>query len=462
MRIKKFVAATVKEASDQMRKELGEEAIVLNTRRVAKEGKLSFLGKELVEITAAIDDPVPAVRNTFLPTVDEDSYGRNPHPAGGRMTARKITQQAETTFDGVLSRTDDGGSYGGNLRPTGAGTRTHKAFPQEETAIESLRRIEEHFRKREPHSDAPLSPRSMPEDFANFHQLRGEVEDIKGTLKEIADHIKYNRMPSLPSLLKDVYATLIDQDVSERLAADLVQSVFTKLGEHQLRNRELIDKCLLEEMANIIKTSEPVKTRKRKTKIVALVGPTGVGKTTTIAKLAAINKLVYHLDVGLISADTYRIGAIEQLRTFANIADIPMEVVYRPSEMGGVLRKLRGKDVIFVDTVGRNQRVRKELSELARFIDAADPDEVHLVLSASTNATTLDDIVQRFRILKPNRFLFSKMDEAATLGSLLEVIRQYAVPVSYVTTGQTVPDDIIPAEAKKLASMIYAGAFANA
>jgi flagellar biosynthesis protein FlhF len=139
-----------------------------------------------------------------------------------------------------------------------------------------------------------------------------------------------------------------------------------------------------------------------------------------------------------------------------------MEVVYRPTEMSAALRKLRGKDVIFVDTVGRNQRVKKELSELARFIDAADPDEVHLVLSASTNATTLADIVKRFKILRPDRFLFSKMDEAATLGSLLEVVRQYAMPVSYVTTGQTVPDDIIPAESGRLASMIYSGACANA
>ena len=183
---------------------------------------------------------------------------------------------------------------------------------------------------------------------------------------------------------------------------------------------------------------------------------------TTIAKLAAINKLLTGLDVGLISADTYRIGAIDQLRTFAGIADIPMEVVYKPSDMSAALRKFRGKDMVFVDTVGRSQRSKKDLHDLAKFVSAADPDETHLVLNASTNVKTCEEIIDQFTVVKPNRLIFSKLDEAASYGPMLSIIHRHQLPLSYVTTGQAVPDDIRRVEASQLAAMVYTGEMAHA
>jgi flagellar biosynthesis protein FlhF len=187
-----------------------------------------------------------------------------------------------------------------------------------------------------------------------------------------------------------------------------------------------------------------------------------VGKTTTIAKLAALSKLSHGCNVGLISADTYRIGAIEQLRTFAGIADIPMEVVYEPSDMGPALARFQDKDVVYVDTVGRSQRGEKDLAELKQFLDASGPDEVHLVLSAPTGVPTQLEVVDRFRTLQPNRLLFSKLDEVAAAGPLARVARETGIPLSYVTTGQTVPDDILQADARGLATMIYTGALPHA
>ncbi|MDH3251618.1 MAG: hypothetical protein OEM41_02435, partial [Ignavibacteria bacterium] len=144
------------------------------------------------------------------------------------------------------------------------------------------------------------------------------------------------------------------------------------------------------------------------------------------------------------------------------IADIPMEVVYKPSEVAAAIGKFRGKDTIYIDTVGRSQKGKKDLADLLKFLNAAQPDEVHLVLSASTNTITMADVVERFGLLKPNRLIFSKLDEAAALGSLMSVLRRNTTPISYVTVGQGVPDDIMAADPVKIATMVYSGAIINA
>jgi flagellar biosynthesis protein FlhF len=288
------------------------------------------------------------------------------------------------------------------------------------------------------------------------------MEDLKGTLRVIADHLKYSRMPALPDFLQKAYTRLVQHDLDERLAADVVQAVYGRLAQEQGTTKNTMEKQLISALAGLITAPAPPRGRRRNQKVIVLVGPTGVGKTTTIAKLAAINKLMHGHDVGLISADTYRIGAIEQLRTFAGIADIPMQVVYKPSEMGAAVRKFRPKDMIFVDTVGRSQRSKKELADLGRFVTAADPDEVHLVLSASTGARTARDILDQFKSVKPDRLIFSKLDEAASYGPILSLLHTHHLPVSYVTTGQTVPDDIRTMDPMQLASLVYTGELAHA
>jgi len=434
MRIKKFVAASIKDATEKMKAELGPEAIIITSRQVSKGGLLNFLEKEMFEITAAVDtDPMPVRSNL-------------PSKGGGN------------SFADTLQSVHQSGH--------GRGASRHADDP-----IESLRQIAQHFEKRGRQApngsgQAEQSPgvdAAFPkQDVSGFYQLKGDVDDIKVSLKEIGNHLKYSRMPSLPPVLKEVYVTLLKNEMHEELAADLVQSVYARLGEDQQHNRKIVEQQLVAEIARSVRTMGPSNGKKKRSRVVALVGPTGVGKTTTIAKLAAIGKLIDHQEVALISADTYRIGAIEQLRTFAAIADIPMEVVYKPAEIDGALRKFRGAEIILIDTVGRSQRVKKELTELNRFLDAAEPDEIHLVVSASTSACTMGDIVERFSSLKPNRFLFTKLDEAAAFGPLFGLLRKHTIPISYVTTGQAVPDDIVPAHPTKLAKMIYAGALAHA
>ena len=418
MRIKRFTAESMKDATEQMKTELGPDAIVLNTRKVNKGGTLNLLGKEMVEITAAIDD-VPAPQQT--------SYAQ---------------RRPVESFERYLANSN--------------------MAAKESDPVESLRKVAERFENRK----RPEKTRSeqVPAEYrqADLHELKSEVETVKGTLREIAEQLKYTRMPALPEHLRKAYAKLVEQDVEEQLAVELVQEVHRSLSHDELGNRQVTESHLLATMAGIVKPSAAVPARRGRPSVITLVGPTGVGKTTTIAKLAAVAKLMHQKDVALVSADTYRIGAIEQLRTFAAIADMPMEVVYRPSEMTGALEKFSNKDVIFLDTVGRSQRSTKELAELAAFMDAAEPDEIHLVLSASTGYKTALDIVERFSVVKPNRILFSKLDEAVSLGPLLSIMRRHGLPVSYVTTGQAVPDDIVAVEPERFVSMVYTGEIIHA
>ncbi len=285
---------------------------------------------------------------------------------------------------------------------------------------------------------------------------------MRGTLRELCDQIKHSRSPEFPPVLLESYSTLLEHDVDEDLARRLIQSVFSSLTKEQIGSKAMTEEVLLQAISSLVKKPESARTRRKKTRIVVLVGPTGVGKTTTIAKLAAIHKLLHKKSVGLISTDTYRIGAIEQLKTFAAIADIPMEVVYKPAELPGALRRFHGRDLVLVDTVGRSHRSKKEIAELGKYIDALNPDETHLVLSASTAPKAINDMVERFKVLKPNRLLFTKLDEAASLGPLLNVLSRQQLSVGYVTTGQRVPDDILAVEPAHLASMIYSGATAHA
>ncbi len=189
-------------------------------------------------------------------------------------------------------------------------------------------------------------------------------------------------------------------------------------------------------------------------RVVALVGPTGVGKTTTVAKLAANFKLVHGLKPGLVTVDTFRIAAVEQLRTYAEIIDLPLAVVNSAGEMRRAIDSLGDVDLVLIDTAGRSPRDEVKIRELGDFLTEARPDEVHLVLSAVSGERSLRSAVERFASVRADRLILTKLDEADGLGAILAVIGQAGRPVSYLTTGQAVPDDIEPADRSRLARLI--------
>jgi len=188
--------------------------------------------------------------------------------------------------------------------------------------------------------------------------------------------------------------------------------------------------------------------------VIALVGPTGVGKTTTLAKLAAKFALEQGKKVALVTADTYRIGAVEQLRTYARIMGMPLEIALSPEEVGAGVEKHADKDVVLIDTVGRSQRNQDHLTELKSFLDAAGVHETHLVVAASLSSEIQREVVESFKLFSPSRLVITKLDESPDRGCLVNLPLRTGLGISCVTDGQNVPQDIDFADAGSIARLV--------
>jgi flagellar biosynthesis protein FlhF len=261
-------------------------------------------------------------------------------------------------------------------------------------------------------------------------------------------------LPEVPSALAPCYAALLEADLPEPLARRLIRVVSDSLEPDDYRHPDTIRAAVRQAIEGCLPIAPPIAVVPGQRRVVALVGPTGVGKTTTVAKLAASFKLVHNVPIGLVTVDTYRIAAVEQLRTYAEIIDLPLVVVNTPDEMPAALETLDGAELVLIDTAGRSPRDEVRIRELAEFLHAAAPDEVHLVLSATAGEKSLRSAVERFATARADRLILTKLDEAEGLGGLLGVISQANRPVSYLTTGQAVPDDIEPAHRARLARLI--------
>jgi flagellar biosynthesis protein FlhF len=203
-----------------------------------------------------------------------------------------------------------------------------------------------------------------------------------------------------------------------------------------------------------IHCTSPISVTPGRRRVVALIGPTGVGKTTTIAKLAANFRLRDGIRMGLVTVDTYRIAAVEQLRTYAEIIDLPMKVVTSPREMRRALDELSGLDLVLIDTAGRSPRDELKIQELKSLLAEAQVDEVHLVLSLVASARSLQATAEKFAPAGATALILTKLDEAVGMGTLLSMARRTTLPISYLTTGQDVPDDIEHANMRRVSRLV--------
>lgn len=407
MKIKKFTGSSFQDAFEKVKGEMGESAVILNSRKIKDGGILDFINsKELYEITAA---------------VDEVKSPRKQPPVASEVS--RAYSRPESNQGGAKNNGNGNGKNNGNGDFTGI---------------------------------LPVN-KKLDEQSHELKVLHDEIKDIRKVLNQVSDFLKYSRMPALPDSFKSVLKKLVDNEVHEDLAKAITQTVYSKTEASDYKNKTAVVNNLLSLLQRMIKVARPIEMVGRSPYVVALIGPTGVGKTTTIAKIAANQKLYNRSRVALISADTYRIAAIEQLQTFANIASIPMNVVYSPEDMREAIHKFRDYDLILIDTVGRSQKNEKHLRELNRFIEMANPDEVHLVLSLTTALKNLLDIMRRFKIMRPNRLIFTKLDETTNTGNILNVLYKHQLPVSFLTTGQVVPNDITAPQRETLANLIFQG-----
>ncbi|MEW6447621.1 MAG: flagellar biosynthesis protein FlhF [Bacillota bacterium] len=251
-----------------------------------------------------------------------------------------------------------------------------------------------------------------------------------------------------------------EMEVEEEIITELIAPLEKDMAPDHLQQDEVIEVLLLNRITQMV---EPNYGDSGAARVVLFVGPTGVGKTTTLAKLAAQYRLFYEKDVTLVTIDTYRIGAVEQLKSYAEIIGIPLEVVMTPAELSQVLHNHAHADFILIDSAGRPSKNIEQVLELKRFIDAiTQPHDVYLVLSCNTKYRDLLRVAEDFGRLNYNKLIFTKLDETESPGVILNLIYRLGLPAVYVTDGQSVPDDIESLYPKKVAKLLLKGGERNA
>jgi len=291
-------------------------------------------------------------------------------------------------------------------------------------------------------ADLPLNP------------LHKDIEELKVMVRAISRNNLPHTISHFPDCLASLYRQIVGNGVEGNLALKIIGEIRESLSEGEIKKDERVKDSLSEILNRLVRVSGATGVKKGRQRVIAFVGPTGVGKTTTIAKIAAKQALEEKRKVGLITMDTYRIAAIEQLKTYAKIIGIPVEVVLHGNKIKRAIEAHRDKDIILIDTAGKNHKNRPQMSELNTFLNAPAPIETHLVLSATTKEEDISDIYNKFKVIHIDRLLFTKLDESSTFGSIFNQAVYSKVPLSYFTTGQKVPEDIEPATRERLLNMI--------
>jgi flagellar biosynthesis protein FlhF len=309
----------------------------------------------------------------------------------------------------------------------------------------------------------PPNPSPLPDfDYRSRYrddfrqQVAGQLDELHAMVEKLCQRTATSPAHDLPEALFEAFTDLIEADVDEAIARQWIDAIRAEGGPHRWSDARLVKERVGELLEEEIKTTGPITLESNRCRVVALVGPTGVGKTTTIAKLAANYRLREKRRVGLITVDTYRVAAVEQLRTYADIIDLPMEVVATPREMREAVARMSHLDLVLMDTAGRSPRDEVRIQELKSMLAEAEPDEVYLVLSSTAGPKSLIAAAQRFADVGATAMLLTKFDETSSLGHLVSLVRTCRLPVSYLTDGQNVPDDIQVAERRQLANMLLA------
>jgi len=400
LKLKTFTAPTYTEALNKVKEELGDDVVIVSSKEVKKK---TLTSQGLYEIVVAVEENIKPRKNV---TSDEEHV-------------REVMLKLSSAAKEISSLSNDN-------EPVEQAVSVHNA----------------------------VNVQPKKEEIAN---LKSQISEIADTLKflqaTVWDMVNKNEL-ELPPEFSEIYALSRASGMSEKHLDEIMKLTVKYMPLKMRKNRDTIKRYFHTLLKKMVPVRIEREIRPPHKKIMMFVGPTGVGKTTTIAKLAAryAYKLSQRHKVGIITLDTYRIGAVEQLMTYAKMMRLPIETVVDPNDFGDALNSLRHNDYILIDTVGSSQHDKEKIEKLKSFlkVDTFAEININLVLSAVTKYEDLVDIYKNFSILPIDTFVFTKLDETKTYGNIFSMLLETKKPVSYFSIGQEVPDDLMVAEADYL------------
>ena len=411
MIIKKFTGKTEAEATEAAKKELGSNLVIMNVREVKKKGLFAFLLPKQIEVTAALEEEAPA--RTQYGSILRTAADKEIRTEQQNLSAKNSTENIEKKLDSLQTLLES--------------QLNNRQSEKEESA------------KTQDVPDAE-GKEDKPQDMAAAEKK----EEEKNPEQDKFIRLLYNKM--LDNEMDEKYVNSILEDASKTKKADLP-------FDYLLAN-------IYQKMVLKFGKSEGITPSEKGPRIVLFIGPTGVGKTTTIAKLAGRYCVEKKKKVALLTADTYRIAAAEQLRTYANILETPFRIIYTPEELQAAVEDYWDCDYIFIDTAGRSHQNADQLEKMKEMVGALkDPGNYHvfLVLSATTKYRDLQRIADCYGKIADYELIFTKLDETEAVGNLLNMKLYTGAPVAYVTCGQNVPDDMEVFNPQKTVKQILGG-----
>ena len=496
MRLRTYRAFTHDEAYEAARSDIGPEVQVVQSRRVRRPGLRGFWQRPIVELTVSL--PARSASPPDPASVPATARAAAAYAAGAGGTAESADPGAGEPLDMDLERAKTRRLAQALMLKLEREGKVRADTTRNDTAVEDSARLRGsidsrvHPREEAPTVSAPpdvvarryvLDQDQPPQRTRERAALLGDEATVgKGVAPPPAEDstveaavdcaVRQQRLgvgefgalgsDRHPQALHSLYRELIEQEVTGELVDQLLCDVSDELGPRGLEDPRLVRSVAHRHIAGLLPIDDrPLDVgearRLGRPHVVALIGPTGVGKTTTIAKLAAACRFRDDLKVGLVTTDSFRMAAVDQLKSYAEILSVPLEVVIDVEDMAPALRRLAHCDVILLDTAGRSRRDSERLEDLRAFLRAADPDETHLVLSTTTGERTMMRDADAFASLGADRVVLTKLDEAGGFGIVLNVIQRLGARISFVTTGQEVPDDIEHGGAERIARMLLAG-----
>lgn len=414
MIIKKFVGKTEEEAVAAAKKELGEGVVIMNVKEVKRTGLFAIFLPKQVEVTVAREDETVTKPSVPETNARPQKQAESVQPETPKENVTAVSSEKQEKAENVLSL---------------------------ESKLDSLQMfLQNQFNK---------------EDWA---ESKGISEDLEEEREDKEEDGEQTQNPEQEKFFKLLYNTMLENEVDEKCANQIM--------EEADRNRkpnmpfDYILSNIYQKMVLKFGQSEGIVPAKKGPKAVFFIGPTGVGKTTTIAKIASTYTVEEKKRVALLTTDTYRIAAAEQLRTYANILEVPFRVIYAEEELEAAVSDFRDFDYIFVDTAGHSHQNGDQMDKLQKLLEIAKENtefQIFLVLSATTKQKDLLKIADNYKKITDYQLIFTKLDETSTVGNLLNLKLHADTPIAYVTYGQNVPDDIEQFNPQKTVKQLLGG-----